>query len=729
MAACAGYCLLAAALAALLMLLYLWRIGLPPAIAERILRAMPASAMAVTADRIRLSVFEGVIAENARFYRRGDIGSPLVEAREVVLSFNPLEWFKRRIGLTGVRVKDASTRFPMNLPPLGGLSAPASPAVEHINAKVLFAGRSVLQVQELSGLLLGVKVSGGGEVLLPADDKDWLKGGSVAGIDLGAGRATSALARVSAYIKEMQVDPFRIDVEFSIDAGDMKRSRARALVTGGVVAAPGWSVGAWQSDLGFSDGRVAATLLLKNPEFRGVRLEEVVCGASYDGGSPRLESLDAVFAGESGGGKAGVSCDFNLEDMSFTGSLATSFDPHAIIPALEHYRLPQTNVVRDFEFRGAPPKFSAKFSGKLGDDSFFLMSGRASASNLVFRGAPADSVETDLTLSVSGDRGELNFSPMEAHRPEGAVRGELFFDFKEQSVYFQAKSSVSPHAAAAWIGPFLSVVVGHFRCEGPAIVTASGRAGFSDMSLNDMEILVDGRKIGFWKLDIEDCFALIRMLGDTVVIESVKGAFNEGSIEGSGEARTYRAGENMRHYFTAHVVDAAAGRVAQSLGMRDAEKYQGMLSIRLDIEGWTGPLWRQSLLGQGETFVKGGRVFQFPLLGGLSGILSRVIPGLDWLISQSDASADFTIENDRVYSDNVLMEGDVFALDGKGSCGFDGTLDFNVRVKFLRQHTFVAEILRTLMWPVSKILEVSLGGTVAEPRWLPRGLQLYGVFE
>ena len=77
------------------------------------------------------------------------------------------------------------------------------------------------------------------------------------------------------------------------------------------------------------------------------------------------------------------------------------------------------------------------------------------------------------------------------------------------------------------------------------------------------------------------------------------------------------------------------------------------------------------------------------------------------------------IKDGKVYSDEILIKGDILSLKGKGDYSFNGELDFDVQVKLLRKHTLIGEVIQLVTLPVSKMFEFHLGGTLESPRWEP----------
>jgi hypothetical protein len=108
-----------------------------------------------------------------------------------------------------------------------------------------------------------------------------------------------------------------------------------------------------------------------------------------------------------------------------------------------------------------------------------------------------------------------------------------------------------------------------------------------------------------------------------------------------------------------------------------------------------------------------------PIFGGLTAFLSKVVPGVDFVLGQNDFSADFELRDRSILSEHVAVEGGVFSLQGKGVCGFDGNLNYAVQVKLMREHPLFAKLIRLITWPLSKLFEFRLSGTVAKPEWYP----------
>ena len=127
--------------------------------------------------------------------------------------------------------------------------------------------------------------------------------------------------------------------------------------------------------------------------------------------------------------------------------------------------------------------------------------------------------------------------------------------------------------------------------------------------------------------------------------------------------------------------------------------------------------------------IRDGRLFSIPLLGGLSQYLARTIPGFGYL-SQTELVSRGYIRPNRIYIRDVELQGTVLTVKGRGDYYFDHTLDVDVQVVPMRSG-YAASVLRILTFPVSKLLEFTLTGTLEDPSWNPSNLpkQLFFRFD
>ena len=145
----------------------------------------------------------------------------------------------------------------------------------------------------------------------------------------------------------------------------------------------------------------------------------------------------------------------------------------------------------------------------------------------------------------------------------------------------------------------------------------------------------------------------------------------------------------------------------------------GTLSADLELWGPIGTNINEKLNGNGTVKVRDGHLLQMKLFAGLTGQLAKRVPGVDYIVNQSQASVDFTITNGLVRTENLLIEGGLISLKGWGTydMGKDD-IDFTVRVQFLKDENFLGKLVHPLTWPFTKLLlEFKATGSSDDPQW------------
>jgi len=145
------------------------------------------------------------------------------------------------------------------------------------------------------------------------------------------------------------------------------------------------------------------------------------------------------------------------------------------------------------------------------------------------------------------------------------------------------------------------------------------------------------------------------------------------------------------------------------------KKIKGALSSKIVMNGYLNE--KDSLKGSGWLQVSDGYLWEFPVLHGIMDIILMVPPEN---IVLTDAFGNFTIANNRVYTEDFKLLSKVASLLWVGSIGFDSTLDFNITGRFaenvIKQTTEPGRIASAILHEAgSLIMEVRLTGTLKEP--------------
>ena len=111
-------------------------------------------------------------------------------------------------------------------------------------------------------------------------------------------------------------------------------------------------------------------------------------------------------------------------------------------------------------------------------------------------------------------------------------------------------------------------------------------------------------------------------------------------------------------------------------------------------------------------------IWEIPVFGILSPVLDAIVPGMG-SSRASEGSAAFTITNGVVYSDNLEVRASVMRLQYWGHASLNGQVDARVQAELLRDTWVIGKVLSLALWPVSKVFEYKITGTLRNPKIEP----------
>ena len=456
------------------------------------------------------------------------------------------------------------------------------------------------------------------------------------------------------------------------------------------------------------------------------RLDEVVikllrCRLSVNGPLWSVTDVRASIAhGEREGSLTGEGA-YDAAERMVEGKFAARMNPEILMPCFDVWHMPGTaRLVRRFDFGDSVPRCEVEFSRVLEPGGSFRSNGRIWIEDSVYRGVDAERADATVGIRIEEDHLFFSLDPLYVTRPEGGSRAAIEYDGKRRDVVFKGNSTVDLRALTGMIGILTNSALDMLDFEGAAFARGGGLVALKERLKTDFKVDVDSKRIGLKTLVAEDCSFTVRMKGATNRIENFSSDLYDGRL--TGDAAFFLdpvSFSNMGYEVSLAFDDIACTNFNRMAGQTYRGKFKGKLSGSVKVTGPSGPDIFQTMTGSGSVGITDGRVFSLPLFGGFSRIMTRIIPGLDFVLRQTDANASFTIADGRIHSDEIHIKGDVLSLSGRGSYFFDGDLDFTVRVSLMREHTLVARLIAPLVYPISKLFEFRLRGTIDNPDWYP----------
>lgn len=465
--------------------------------------------------------------------------------------------------------------------------------------------------------------------------------------------------------------------------------------------------------------KASGWISMQRATLRGIWVEKGFFAVRREGPLLSGTKIEAVIGKGKDQGPVKGTAWFRLDTKEYGVDCDTAASPYALDPV---WNRNQSNVVHTFGF-STPPRGQLKMTGVADNPKLFRLDGHVWGTNVTRYGVPVDYVESDVSVTT----GVLRLESLVVVRKEGRAEGRAAINFDFHAVDADAVSTIDAHALARMIDPKVEKTLRQYRFEGRTRVVGKGHVDYQDPRGTDFEAFVEGERMGLkWALADRGSFHL-RAVGTDLTFSRVEGEIYGGRF--SGEASFHSVHRPACPYEISGSLQGVRFRDLVT-AMREVEKpepYEGLLSGRATFSGLlnNGP----SVIGEGQVQIKKGQLFQIPLFGGLSQYLSRIYPGLGFA-TQTDFAGSFTIRDSACHSVDAELLGAVLSVRGEGRYGFDESVDFNVQVMLLRQGT-VASVLRLVTFPVTKLLEFHLGGSLEKPRWRPINLpkEMFLIFD
>lgn len=164
--------------------------------------------------------------------------------------------------------------------------------------------------------------------------------------------------------------------------------------------------------------------------------------------------------------------------------------------------------------------------------------------------------------------------------------------------------------------------------------------------------------------------------------------------------------------------DGSLKELADALSF-DLGERKGDVNLDMDISGdFSTNVW-QSLDGSARIDVTNGRLARMKLFSGLTELLAERVPGVSFLVDQTQASADVVFKNGVLTTENLYIYGGMISIKGWGSYDISqDDLDFVIRVQFTKEESIAGKIVHYLTLPFTKILlEFKVSGPIDNPKW------------
>ena len=393
----------------------------------------------------------------------------------------------------------------------------------------------------------------------------------------------------------------------------------------------------------------------------------------------------------------------------FYWHIKSSVDPNIARPLLG----PDPQRVFDLIGLTSPPVVEAEVWGRSHSPEQTGVRGRIALTNFSFRGESATTLQAELLytnklLTVIAPRLERGTQHVSA---DG-----LLADFNAEVIYLtNGFSTADPLFVARAIGPKIAKTIAPYQFERPPTARVHGIIPLHGEEAANLHFDIEGGPFHWWKFNLPYIAGHVHWAGLQLDISELRTRFYDGVASGAAGFR-FPEDRDMDFHFTATVTNA----LLQSL-MADLSAHTNRLEGRLDgtvvVTHALGSR-SDSVQGYGLLRLRDGLIWDIPIFGVFSPVLDGIVPGLG-TSRASAAACTFAMTNGVVRSDDLEIRSPALRVQYRGTVDLDSKVNARVEAELLRDMWLVGPLVSTVFWPVTKMFEYRVTGTLSEPQTDP----------
>ena len=463
---------------------------------------------------------------------------------------------------------------------------------------------------------------------------------------------------------------------------------------------------------------------LVDTSFLGMRFKRLQGFLHQEQGVIIVSNVKIEWSGEHGPEEASGSVRYDPASGLIEGQLAGSLLPERIYPLLHLLEARGVeDIARRFVFNSKAVDVDARFriSPPEARDELRLS---VLISDCTYDGVPIRRASAVITADGSNDLTHVAVQNLVCERADGRLTGEMNIDTVASNLDFTAQSTLPAEPLLRIIRVNVSPAKYDITFPTPPQLTAAGRVPL-DGDIDGIRITgtMNASNVVIRHVPLQNLICDFGIAGNTYALQNIRTTTAGGAITGNmtlvfptndDTQTTYRTSLKIEH-LDAEAFAAQLGFSNRALGRANAD---------LVLASSFGPNHARCLNGSGDCHLEKATLGRIPLFAGLTDYMASTVPGVDTLLNQSEASIPFIISNGVLQANNVLVEGGVFSITGKGTYSFPtDNIDFNVRASIFKQRTWLGRLVQIVTFPFSKLLlEFRVKGTLGAPTWEYRGV-------
>jgi hypothetical protein len=488
----------------------------------------------------------------------------------------------------------------------------------------------------------------------------------------------------------------------------------------GALVLPAWTNGAadWRADIEPSvrlNGELAFTNALVD---RLVPLDSARTHFKYKNLNWSLPDLELA--------QGQTALELDVEESEATKNFHCLLGGRLAAEAVRPF-LTTSNAVRGFGILTfhEPLALVLDVDGNLRDFAALSATGRVMAADFAVRGQKVDRVTATLAytnLTVEFFQPQLS----RAGGAQTAAAEKVTLDFAGEKLFISGgEGSLDPAVVSRAIGPKTAKIMEAYQFL--AIPDARVN-GCIPLKHQDGELVNDDADLTFdllgnvpfrWrKFETPRITGTIHWLGNNLILTNVVSECYGGTARGWGSFNVQTPGEGTDFLFYLDGTNVDINALGRAL-WSPTNELKGMLSGTVMVTRANSAAWR-TWNGYGQVQLRDGLIWDAPIFGLMSPVLNTLTPGLAVGSSRAtDGSARFTMTNGVIYTDSLDIRSLTMRMQYVGTVDLQQNVTARARAQLLRNTPVFGSLFSTVLWPVSKVFECDVTGTLGQPKITP----------
>jgi len=361
-----------------------------------------------------------------------------------------------------------------------------------------------------------------------------------------------------------------------------------------------------------------------------------------------------------------------------------------------------------------PPAIECRLWGRWGDAKRLGFRGQVALTNFSFRGQAAEWLQTGVDYT---NRVLRFYNPrVQRGNQQASVEG-LMADFNSELIFLtNGISTFDPMAIANAIGPEIGRTVQPYHFDQPPHARVEGVIPMHGEAGADLHFYLDGGPFSWWKLHTPQIAGHVHWAGLRLFLEDVRLDLYGGKAAGSAQFDFLPRPQGTDFKFSISATNTLLQGIMADLSSA-TNHLEGLLNGAVTITSANTESWT-SVFGYGALDLRDGLLWDIPLFGILSPVLNGISPGLGNFRAGS-GECTFAITNGVIRSDDLQIHSAAVRLEYRGTVDFESRLNARVEAELLRDVRLIGPVVSTLFWPVTKMFEYKVTGTLWQPKLEP----------